>query len=468
MTTMGFKRKLSAIFMSDVVGYSRLMGEDEAATLKTLSTYQGVMGGLIKQHRGRVVDAPGDAVLAEFNSVVDAVQCAVAVQKELQARNAELPENRRMLFRIGINLGDVIEEGDKIYGDGVNIAARLEALAEPGGICISKTAFDHIETKLPLGYEFLGEKTVKNIARPVKAYRVLLEPRITVAGEVTREKSQLGWSMKAVVAAGLIMFVAGVSLVVWQSGWFSAPPEKQAAPASPQSPSSPSLKATPAPQTPPLPKAASPRRLPPAPKAASPPKAAPSPEAPAPAAKASKTPVSPPPPAASPTPTAPAATVTSLPKSAPPAPAAPLSKEASLKPVAPSAAPSPEVAPPTRVAPAILRKGVDRVFQKQDTNNDGKISLNELLIFREAQFHRLDGNNDGSLSRQEVSAGNKRFDRKLMENFDLVDSNQDQMLSREEFLAAARRKFLHMDENRDGTLSENELLDARDPPIGHR
>jgi len=125
------------------------------------------------------VDSPGDNLLAEFASEVDAVQCAVATQKELQARNAELAENRRMLFRIGVNLGDVIEEGDRIYGDGVNIAARLESLADPGGICISKTAFDQIETKLPFGYEFLGEQTVKNIAKPVGAYRVVLEPRVT-------------------------------------------------------------------------------------------------------------------------------------------------------------------------------------------------------------------------------------------------------------------------------------------------
>jgi class 3 adenylate cyclase/Ca2+-binding EF-hand superfamily protein len=467
MTTPGFKRKLSAIFMSDVVGYSRLMGEDEAATLKTLSTYQGVMDGLIKQHRGRVVDAPGDAVLAEFNSVVDAVQCAVAVQKELQARNAELPENRRMLFRIGINLGDVIEEGDKIYGDGVNIAARLEALADPGGICISKTAFDHIETKLPLGYEFLGEKTVKNIAKPVKAYRVLLEPRVTVAGELTRKKSQLGWPIKAVVAAGLIMFVAGISLVVWQSGWLAPRPEKQAVPSGPQSPSTPPLKATPAPQTPAPSKAAAPRRLPPASKAASPSKAAPSPKPPTPVAKASQTPVSPPPPAASPTPAARAATKAPLTKSVPPAPT-PLSKEASLKPVTPTAPPSPGVAPPTRVVPPRLRKGIDKVFRKQDTNNDGRISLNEFLIFRGAQFNRLDGDNDGSLTWFEVSAGRTRFDRKLLENFDLIDSNHDQKLSREEFLKAARRKFLHLDENRDGTLSENELLKARGSQLGHR
>jgi adenylate cyclase len=164
------------------------MAEDEAATVSTLETYREVMSTLIKQHRGRVVDSPGDNILAEFASVVDAVQCGVAVQNEFQARNDELPENRRMKFRIGINLGDVIQEGDRIYGDGVNIAARLEALAEPGGICISKTAFDHIETKLPLGYEYLGDQTVKNIAKPVGAYRVLMEPRVTVAEEIGKEK----------------------------------------------------------------------------------------------------------------------------------------------------------------------------------------------------------------------------------------------------------------------------------------
>ena len=178
-----FKRKLTAVLNADVVGYSRLMGQDEVQTVKTLKVYKEVMSSLIGQHRGRVVDSPGDNVLADFASVVDAVQCAVAVQKEFQARNAELPENQRMEFRIGINLGDVIEEEGRIYGDGVNIAARLEALADPGGICVSKTAFDQIETKLPLGYEYLGDQTVKNIARPVGAYRVLMEPRVTVGGK---------------------------------------------------------------------------------------------------------------------------------------------------------------------------------------------------------------------------------------------------------------------------------------------
>ena len=178
-----FKRKLTAILSADVKGYSRLMGEDEANTVKTLTSYRKILKELIQQHRGRVVDSPGDNMLAEFGSVVDAVQCSVAAQNEFKARNAELPENRRMQFRIGINLGDVIEEQDRIYGDGVNIAARLEALAEPGGICISKTAFDHVETKLPLGYEYLGEQQVKNIAKPVGAYRIRMERDLVIKEE---------------------------------------------------------------------------------------------------------------------------------------------------------------------------------------------------------------------------------------------------------------------------------------------
>ncbi|MGO9395561.1 MAG: adenylate/guanylate cyclase domain-containing protein [Desulfobaccales bacterium] len=180
MATEGFKRKLTVILSADAVGYSRLMGEDEVATLRTLESYKGVITALIQQHRGRVAGSPGDNILTEFASVVDAVQCAVAMQKEIQARNQELPETRRMQFRIGINLGDVIETEDSLYGDGVNIAARLESLADPGGICVSKAAFDLIETKLPLGYEYLGGQILKNIAKPVCAYKVIMEPRVTV------------------------------------------------------------------------------------------------------------------------------------------------------------------------------------------------------------------------------------------------------------------------------------------------
>ena len=215
MATEGYKRKLTTILSADVAGYSRLMGDDEAATLKTLTTYRGIMADLIKQHRGRMIDSPGDNVLGEFTSVVDAVQCAVAVQKELQARNAELPENRRMEFRIGINLGDVIEEEGRIYGDGVNIAARLEALADPGGICVSKTAFDHTESKLPLGYEYLGEQTVKNIAKPVGAYKVLMEPRVTVAEEIEKVKALPVWRRKAIFTGAIAVLVAAIAVAIW-------------------------------------------------------------------------------------------------------------------------------------------------------------------------------------------------------------------------------------------------------------
>ncbi|MBI5966259.1 MAG: adenylate/guanylate cyclase domain-containing protein, partial [Deltaproteobacteria bacterium] len=176
MTAEKFKRKLTAILSADVKGYSRLMGEDEEWTLRTLNAYKEVMGSLIQQDRGRVVGTAGDSVLAEFASVVDAVQCGVEIQQVLRAKNAMLPETRRMEFRIGINLGDVIEEGDSIYGDGVNIAARLEGLAEPGGICISESAYQQIENKLPLRYDYLGEHAVKNIAKPVRVYKAQIEP----------------------------------------------------------------------------------------------------------------------------------------------------------------------------------------------------------------------------------------------------------------------------------------------------
>ena len=189
MTTQEVKRKLAAILSADVKGYSRLMGEDEVTTLKTLSAYRDAMRNLVQQFHGRVVDISGDNLLAEFGSVVDAIQGAVEIQKELKTRNGELPENRRMEFRIGINLGDVIQEGDNIYGDGVNIAARVQSLAEGGGICISGTTFDQVEKKLGLGFEYLGEQTVKNIARPVRVYRVAIET--PVAHLMTADKPSI-------------------------------------------------------------------------------------------------------------------------------------------------------------------------------------------------------------------------------------------------------------------------------------
>jgi adenylate cyclase len=506
LTPQSFKRKLSAIFMADVVGYSRLMGENEAATLKTLTAYKGVMDGLIRQHRGRMVDAPGDAVLAEFSSVVDAVQCAVAVQKELEARNAELPENSRMRFRIGINLGDVIEEGEKIYGDGVNIAARLEALAEPGGICISKTAFDHIETKLPLGYEFLGEKAVKNIARPVSAYRVLLEPRVTVAGEIGEERIRPAWPKKAVVAGALVMFLAVISLAAWKYGFFSSQPAERIASTSLQPPSTPPTKAAPSPPASPAPQTASPLKVTSLPKEASQKRAGPSPKAapPTPTAPpaASAPPVSfaskaPAPPQTAPSPkTASPPQVTSLPKEAPQKRMAPLPKATPPTPTAPPAASSPQASPPspaasptpaaaspqvaslpketpktlaaplpqaapaTRMGLPIQDQGTS-IFKDLDKNNDGKVTLDEFMAWREMRFDLLDKNKDGSLSREEVSAGKIKFAWLLLKNFALVDQNQDQMISREEFREASKLRFFRMDKNRDGHLTQHEMAEAK-------
>ena len=213
MAEKGFKRKLTAILSADAVDYSRLMGEDEEATVRTITAYREVLSTLIQQHNGHVLDSPGDNLLAEFVSVVDAVQCAVSVQKEIKARNNEIPENRRMQFRIGINLGDVIQEKDRIYGDGVNVAARLEGLAEPGGICISKTAFDHIESKLPYGYDFIGDQSVKNIVKPIGAYRVLLDPRVTVSGKPLEKKSATIRRMPVLVGTVVILAIA---VGIWQ------------------------------------------------------------------------------------------------------------------------------------------------------------------------------------------------------------------------------------------------------------
>jgi adenylate cyclase len=191
MTTKDVKRKLAAILSADVQGYSRLMGEDEVGTIRTLTAYKGAMSALIKQHRGRVVDAPGDNLLAEFASVVDAVKCAVEIQREIAECNEEPSRECKMTFRIGINLGDVVEEDGRIYGDGVNIAARMESLCEGGGVCLSGTAYEHVENKLKLEFEDLGEHEVKNIAKPVRVYRVLSFTEAARHGIVNAKKSKL-------------------------------------------------------------------------------------------------------------------------------------------------------------------------------------------------------------------------------------------------------------------------------------
>jgi adenylate cyclase len=183
MQSQAVQRKLTAILSADVKGYSRLMSEDEIATIRTLTDFREMMAALIQQHGGRVVDSPGDNLLAEFASVVDALQCAVKIQQKLKAENTKLPQHRKMEFRVGINLGDVVVEDQRIYGDGVNIAARIEGLAEAGGICISGTVHDHVENKLALGYDYLGEKTVKNIQKPVRVYRVRMDTGTDISAE---------------------------------------------------------------------------------------------------------------------------------------------------------------------------------------------------------------------------------------------------------------------------------------------
>jgi adenylate cyclase len=214
MTEERARRKLSGILSADAVGYSRLMQDDEASTIRNLEESKRLMGELIGQFKGRVVDAPGDNLLAEFSSVVDATECAVKIQQKLKTKNTELPDTRKMEFRIGVNLGDVVEEADRIYGDGINITARIEGLAEPGGICISRTAYGQVKNKLNLGYEYLGEHSVKNIAEPVSVYRVLMEP--DAAGKVIGEKRFLGkFSRKTAMAVIIGLVIVAGGLIGW-------------------------------------------------------------------------------------------------------------------------------------------------------------------------------------------------------------------------------------------------------------
>jgi adenylate cyclase len=175
---MSRTRRLAAILAADVAGYSRLMGADEEGTHERLKAHlRELVDPKIEEHRGRIVKNTGDGFLAEFASVVDAVRCAVEVQRGMIDREPEMPDDRRIRLRIGINLGDVIAEEDDIFGDGVNVAARLEALAEPGGICVSRVVRDQIRDKLDLAFDDLGEQQVKNITRPVRAYRIGLGQR---------------------------------------------------------------------------------------------------------------------------------------------------------------------------------------------------------------------------------------------------------------------------------------------------
>ncbi|HEX6115068.1 MAG TPA: adenylate/guanylate cyclase domain-containing protein, partial [Geminicoccaceae bacterium] len=207
--TPSVKRKLAAILSADVKGYSRLMAADEEGTLRTLSAYRQAMNAMIAERDGRVVGTAGDSILAEFPSAVEATRCAVEIQKELAARNAGLPKDRRLEFRIGINLGDVMVEGDDLFGDGVNVAARLQALAEPGGIYVSGGIYDQIKGKLPFGADFLGEQAVKNIVEPVRVYR-LRSDRATVRRSI--RGPLLRW---LAITAGLVLLVIVAAEIAW-------------------------------------------------------------------------------------------------------------------------------------------------------------------------------------------------------------------------------------------------------------
>jgi adenylate cyclase len=205
MPEVRYKRKLVAIFSADARDYCRLMSGDEAGTVRTIRTYVQILSERISDHRGRVVDASGDNLLAEFASVVDAVQCAVAIQEQIRLRNGVLPEERRIVYRIGIHVGDVIEESGRIYGEGVNIAARIEQLAEAGAVFVSGTVYDEIRNKFPWGYEYHGEQTVKNIPEPIRVYKVL--PEVT-SSQVRRSWREARHWRGALLAAVPVVILA--------------------------------------------------------------------------------------------------------------------------------------------------------------------------------------------------------------------------------------------------------------------
>jgi len=222
MQSADAKRRLTAVLAADVVGYSRLMQDDDRATLRDLTERRTVFAERVAGHRGRIVNAPGDSILAEFPSVVDAVECAAAVQRELAARNAGVPEARRMQFRIGINLGDVLVEGNDIFGDGVNIAARLESLCDPGGVNVSASAYEQVRDKLAYGFIDRGEQQVKNIARPVHVYALDLRQHGVAFHKRARLRRRWPW-----LAAGALALLAALAFPL--IGKLRTPPEAGAA-----------------------------------------------------------------------------------------------------------------------------------------------------------------------------------------------------------------------------------------------
>jgi adenylate cyclase len=227
------KRRLTCILAADAVGYSKQMGQDEEGTIRVLAAHRAVIDGIIVFHQGRIVSTAGDSVLAEFSSAVEAVRCAVEIQEALKTRNDSLEEHRQMHFRVGVNLGDVVVKNEDLLGDGVNVAARLETMAEPGGICISSSVYDQITGKLDLGFQDLGEQSLKNISRPIRVYRVSgagaplrplqpAAPPVPPAASAPPARSPLPW-----VTAAAVVAVIGAA-VAWQGGWLRSGPADSA------------------------------------------------------------------------------------------------------------------------------------------------------------------------------------------------------------------------------------------------
>lgn len=219
MDSPGLKRRLTCILATDAVGYSRLVSADEGSALRVLAAHRAVIDGIIAFHDGRIVSTAGDSVLAEFRSVVDAVRCAVEIQDALKTRNESLPEPQRMLFRIGINLGEVVVKGNDLLGDGVNVAARLEGLAQPGGILISSSVYDQITGKLDLGFQDIGEQALKNISRPIRAFRVSGAGGTIRADRASPPASTTTPSRAVRIAFGAIAIAAVTIGVAWTQGW---------------------------------------------------------------------------------------------------------------------------------------------------------------------------------------------------------------------------------------------------------
>ncbi|MGE3874910.1 MAG: adenylate/guanylate cyclase domain-containing protein [Parvibaculaceae bacterium] len=234
------ERKLTTILSADAVGYSRLMGQDETGTFATLMAHRELAAERIASHRGRVVNTAGDSILAEFPSVVKAVECAVEIQRMIAERNAACEKDRQMWFRIGINLGDVMVDDNDLFGDGVNVAARLQALADPGGILISGTVFDHVEDKLAVSFDALGPKAVKNISAHVSVYRVVLAsagegtaaaaslPREPAgpkddARQAKRDERRHRFLTNAMISGTLIVFLFALNMFAGGEFWFQWP-----------------------------------------------------------------------------------------------------------------------------------------------------------------------------------------------------------------------------------------------------